>query len=501
MKVLPAPVPPVPPYSILFAGANKKLAQKLALENEVRQIQNAFIQHYGSWSWGDNVIFKHSFFTSGAGLSRSMRDCDPVCLHLSCHGKPNTLALYGQELTAKALVNFIASWCASGARLQLIVLNACCSAEIAYALSEHVDFVIGHSTPVYDADAVNFSRELYGHLGMGNSLELSFNAAKMASNNYHLLGRKDASKFRLCPPNVPETAPAVGNVPLPRGWNMRVSRSLREVLYFWRLQAKRRLRACRTRHRKAPARVTHPAAAAAAAGGSRVAERFRRRGCTATGERRWTPPPFIRDAVSPLSPRSVSSRPSQAPMSPDLGPTSDLLSSRAYPLSPVCAAARPQSALSNFTQNQLGLGDEMSVFSGGSQADPRSPTLHSIKAEDDTPSEMISMRSPDGEGMVIPPWPDDLKSTISKLARILIEGRQIVCTRAEFGLQADPEKANMVVRGKVVRAVPWQAQHDLENAEEMKGAIALIGRGGCQFTEKARRSCETNTPALPLPRT
>ena len=247
----------------------------------------------------------------------------------------------------------------------------------------------------------------------------------------------------------------VGNLPLPPGWNMRISRSLGEVLYY----------------------------------------------CTATGERRWTPPPFMQDAVSPLSPHSVSSRPSQAPMSPDLGPTSALLSSRAYPLSPVCAAARPQSALSNFTQNQLGLGDEMSVFSGGSQADPRSPTLHSIKAEDDTPSEMISMRSPDGEGMVIPPWPDDLKSTISKLARILIEGRQIVCTRAEFGLQADPEKANMVVRGKVVRAVPWQAQHDLENAEEMKGAIALIGRGGCQFTEKARRSCETNTPALPLPRT
>ena len=37
--------------------------------------------------------------------------------------------------------------------------------------------------------------------------------------------------------------------------------------------------------------------------------------------------------------------------------------------------------------------------------------------------------------MLIPPWPDDLKSTISKLARILIGGKQIVCTRAEFGLQ------------------------------------------------------------------
>ena len=182
-------------------------------------------------------------------------------------------------------------------------------------------------------------------------------------------------------------------------------------------------------------------------------------------------------------------------MIPDLGPTSARLSSKAYPLSPVSAAVRPTSALSNFTQNQLGLGDEMSVFSGGSQADPRSPALLSTQAEDDM-SEMGAVKSPDGECMVIPPWPDDLKSTISKLARILIEGRQIVCTRAEFGLQADPEKANMVVRGKVVRAVPWQAQYDIENAEEMMGAIALIGRGGgCQFTEKARRSGATQRPS------
>jgi len=146
----------------------------------------------------------------------------------------------------------------------------------------------------------------------------------------------------------------------------------------------------------------------------------------------------------------------------------------------------------------------MSVFGAGSQIDPRSPGIQSVHAGegvgDDDISEIsiLPVKSPaDADnGMVIPPWPDDLKSTISTLARILIGGQQIVCTRAEFGLQADPEWANMVVRGRVVRCEPWQAQHDIANALEIKGCIALIGRGGCQFTEKARRAQEAGAIAV-----
>jgi hypothetical protein len=136
--------------------------------------------------------------------------------------------------------------------------------------------------------------------------------------------------------------------------------------------------------------------------------------------------------------------------------------------------------------------------------DPRSPAMQSIPAGEDDMSEMSAIKSPalaDAESnMTIPPWPDDLKSTISTLARILTEsdggGNQIVCTRAEFGLQADPAWGNMVVRGKVVRVDPWQAQRDIENADQVKGAIALVGRGGCQFTEKARRCQEAGAVAV-----
>ena len=131
---------------------------------KMQQMENAFFQQRGRTSWGDNVIFKPSYFTSAADLSRTLRLHDPAVLHFSGHGHTSTLSLFGQDLAAQDLVKFIESWCASVKRLQFIIANACHSAEIVHALSEHVDFVIEHSTHVLDADAVNFARELYGHL-------------------------------------------------------------------------------------------------------------------------------------------------------------------------------------------------------------------------------------------------------------------------------------------------------------------------------------------------
>lgn len=88
--------------------------------------------------------------------------------------------------------------------------------------------------------------------------------------------------------------------------------------------------------------------------------------------------------------------------------------------------------------------------------------------------------------VVIPPWPEELRSAMGTMARILMGGRQMVCTRAEFGMQANPSKSTGVVTGRIERAQPWLANAELQNAEAMRGCIAVIGRGGCPFTDKAR---------------
>ena len=72
------------------------------------------------------------------------------------------------------LVEFVASWILSGKKLRMIVTNTCRSAHIAKALSKYVDYVLAHTTRVKDESAVKFARELYGFLGKGESLAVSF---------------------------------------------------------------------------------------------------------------------------------------------------------------------------------------------------------------------------------------------------------------------------------------------------------------------------------------
>ena len=187
----------------------------------------------------------------------------------------------------------------------------------------------------------------------------------------------------------------IGVKQLPPGWNMRISRTRGEVLYY----------------------------------------------CTRTGERRWTPPPQFHnmDPTSPISmwesKRTLQSEllcESKHTLSSEQSPKGHPMSPTGHPMSPgIRTLYSNGSAHSNFTQAMIGA-DEISLFGGGSV---RSPVLEGLIGAEDDVSEFVQTKSPDGDDMVIPPWPDDLKSTINTLARILIGCRQIVCTRAEFGLQ------------------------------------------------------------------
>jgi len=130
-------------------------------------------------------------------LSRELREHDPIILHFARHGMESALSLFEQDVAAQNLVQYIASWTASGKRLRVIIANACYGDHVLQALSKHVDFVIGHTTPVHDEDAVSFARVLYGHLGAGESLALAFDAASRVSTPYWLNGRENSVNFKL----------------------------------------------------------------------------------------------------------------------------------------------------------------------------------------------------------------------------------------------------------------------------------------------------------------
>ena len=96
---------------------------------------------------------------------------------------------------------------------------------------------------------------------------------------------------------------------------------------------------------------------------------------------------------------------------------------------------------------QLGIADEISLCAESSVAGDLtrcesgiSPTLDAYASGQFCLGFMcrllINLPGTDsGMEMKIPPWPQDLISAMNALARIFVGGRQIVCTRAEFGMQ------------------------------------------------------------------
>ena len=67
---------------------------------------------------------------------------------------------------------------------------------------------------------------------------------------------------------------------------------------------------------------------------------------------------------------------------------------------------------------------------------------------------------------------------------------------AKFSAAAPPEWASSAAGIDVVEAVPFMADADLENANELKGNIALVSRGECFFVDKVKRVAEAGATGV-----
>ena len=206
-----ANLPPPPPtpaerYCILFVGANNNDEARLSLEREVKGMRQAFTAQWGSDAWRHVVTFEILLHANMKEMVDRLLDLQPVVVHFACHGQHSALSLYQDAVSVQKLTDAFATWAGEtgGGALRLVVANACYSANLATALSEHVAFVIGHHTPVQDAAAVQFAEVLYKALGTGASLLQSFKVAKTTAgcDKYCLQGRWNADKFVFAKPST-----------------------------------------------------------------------------------------------------------------------------------------------------------------------------------------------------------------------------------------------------------------------------------------------------------
>ena len=170
---------------VLFCGADPKNADRLYLDEEVRQIaaQIRASEHR------DSVDLQSIWAVRSLDLLQALNEHKPHIVHFSGHGSSGDEIIFlDNEGNAKfiekaAIVQMLAS---TAANLRLVVFNTCFSQNQAQEITQHVEAAIGMSDSIGDDAARNFSAQFYSAIGFGLSVEQAYNQAKaylMAENS------------------------------------------------------------------------------------------------------------------------------------------------------------------------------------------------------------------------------------------------------------------------------------------------------------------------------
>jgi hypothetical protein len=203
-------------HVILFLAANPLDTGRLALDREARSIHRE-LKYSGH---RERFEFVTRWAVEPLDLLRELRELKPTVVHFSGHGAPLaatvapaqsrdvvlTKARPGSESSGVVLNGangrsqvmppeaIARTLDAVGARVRLVVLNACYSASIADALLAHVDCVVGMSDAIHDDAARIFAMGFYGSLGEDEPIAAAF---KQGIAAIQLDGLPDADRPQL----------------------------------------------------------------------------------------------------------------------------------------------------------------------------------------------------------------------------------------------------------------------------------------------------------------
>ena len=163
---------------ILVLVSNPKGTSNLNLLPEIRDLQEALqrSQHRECFTVEWRVA-KHQ-----TDLRRYILDIKPQIIHFCGHGTDQGLVLEDDTGTAKVVTNEVLSDLLRtfADRIECVLLNACDSENLADALAQHINYVIGMNQEVYDDAAIAFAEGFYDTLGAGEFYERAFEIGKNA---------------------------------------------------------------------------------------------------------------------------------------------------------------------------------------------------------------------------------------------------------------------------------------------------------------------------------
>jgi hypothetical protein len=179
--VAPSRVPTVPlpslrpqgPQRLLYIAAAPGNRAPIDSDGELAAIRASLRQS----SYGGKQIDGRwpALKASALDFADAVDDERPTLIHFAGHGSDLGLAAHDRTLDLDDLIAILG---AHTSRVQLVVLNACNTAELALGLSEHVRVAIGMRGPIREAQAKSFASALYRMLGNGRTIRAAFEFAR-----------------------------------------------------------------------------------------------------------------------------------------------------------------------------------------------------------------------------------------------------------------------------------------------------------------------------------
>lgn len=165
---------PVSPVRILFLAANPKSTSRLALDEELRAIQ----QRLRLSGAADRFDLRAEWAVRADELPAALMRHKPRIVHYSGHGSESGEILLSSSTgsdvvpvsadTLKRLFRILSR------DILCVVLNGCYTALQATALAEVLPCTVGMSTGISDSAAVAFAAGFYEALAFGQSLQIAF---------------------------------------------------------------------------------------------------------------------------------------------------------------------------------------------------------------------------------------------------------------------------------------------------------------------------------------
>jgi hypothetical protein len=172
----PPPTPKAPTKTkILFLAANPDNETRLQTDREYRLLR-AQLERGSQRDAFD--FLPPQFAVTITELVRAMND-KPHIVHFSGHGETNGILITTEDNKSQPIPLPALQRLFRPLRgiTQVVVLNACYSAEQAKEISSLGFYVVGNNNPITDPAALDLSEGLYNGFGEGKSFEDAFNDA------------------------------------------------------------------------------------------------------------------------------------------------------------------------------------------------------------------------------------------------------------------------------------------------------------------------------------